>query len=36
MLSKESDDQELAEYYQPFKLIFDSRLQETKNLTQGG
>jgi hypothetical protein len=36
MLSKESDDQELAEYYQPFKLIFDSRIQETKHLTQGG
>jgi hypothetical protein len=36
LIIRETDDQELAEYYQPFKLILDSRLQETKHITQGG
>jgi hypothetical protein len=36
MLSQETDDQELAEYYQPLRQVLDSRLQEAKHITQGG
>ena len=36
MLPQETDDQELAEYYQPLRLVLASRLQEAKHITQGG
>jgi hypothetical protein len=36
IISQESDDQELAEYYQPLRQVLDSRLQEAKHIMKGG
>ena len=36
LLLKETDSQELTEYYQPLRLMLDNRLQEAKHIIKGG
>jgi hypothetical protein len=36
LINKETADQELAEYYQPLKLVLENRIQEAKQTVQGG
>jgi hypothetical protein len=36
IISKESDDQELAEYYQPLRQVLDRRFQEARHIIKGG
>jgi len=36
IISRESDDQELAEYYQPLRQVLNNRLQEAKHIMKGG
>ena len=36
LLLRETDSQELTEYYQPLRLMLDNRLQEAKHIIKGG